>query len=130
MKYGRYGFPKQKHVYFDGKALRWRAGTKHGNNKKKRIILVDSQGHAADVEIQAGYRDPKSVFKRFKVMQEFELLSFRIIQKLKNGKNGRDLCLQAANKEEMERFVNNIEIVLADLRQKQIEAEKEEQKKE
>lgn len=31
LKYGRFGFPKQKHVFFDGKAIRWRPNTQEGH---------------------------------------------------------------------------------------------------
>ena len=31
LKYGKFGYPKQKHVYFDGERLRWRANTNEGH---------------------------------------------------------------------------------------------------
>lgn len=31
LKYGKYGYPKQKHVFFDGKSIKWRANTKEGH---------------------------------------------------------------------------------------------------
>mmetsp|Transcript_28742 Transcript_28742/g.43406 ORF Transcript_28742/g.43406 Transcript_28742/m.43406 type:complete len:108 (+) Transcript_28742:1529-1852(+) len=90
LKYGKYGVPKQKHVFFDGKAIRWRPNTTEGHikiekstvvaaNKKKKITLIEASGRAADIEFDEGTRNSKSVFKRFKVAPEIELLSFRII---------------------------------------------------
>ena len=31
LKYGKYGYPKQKHIYFDGKSIRWRPNTLEGH---------------------------------------------------------------------------------------------------
>lgn len=36
LKYGNFGYPKQKHVYFDGTAIRWRANTKEGHKKLEK----------------------------------------------------------------------------------------------
>ena len=36
LKYGTFGYPKQKHVYFDGSAIRWRANTKEGHKKLEK----------------------------------------------------------------------------------------------
>ena len=114
LKYGRHGFPKQKHVFFDGKAIKWRANTKEGHKKvekssvgaakKKGISLVDCNG---ELIFTIGDRTNK-VFKNFKVDKEREELSFTISSKNKNGKIGYTLNLQAATKQEMYMFISDL----------------------
>ena len=72
LKYGKFGYPKQKHVFFDGREVKWRANTKEGHNKieksqvgankKKGVSLVESGG-VIDVQYGRG----NAIFKRFKV---------------------------------------------------------------
>jgi hypothetical protein len=86
-------------VFFDGKAIKWRANTQEGHNrvekssfgasKKKGISLVDSEG---EIEIKLG-RLTKT-FKSFKVDKERDDLSFTISAKdKKKGKNSYELNL-------------------------------------
>ena len=76
LKYGAFGYPKQKHVYFDGVSLRWRASTKEGHagiakstevNSGKCINLKESEG-----EIEVTYGRKTKAFKRFSVSSEDE----------------------------------------------------------
>ena len=87
LKYGAWGYPKQKHVFLAGKSIKWRANTKEGH---KRIEKSTGQPNRSDkgdggkaihltegkLVIQRG-RDNK-IFKRFKVSKEDEELSFSI----------------------------------------------------
>ena len=54
------------------------------------------------------------MFKNFKVDKERETLSFTISAKMKNGKQGYELNLQAATVEEMQQFVDNLQIIMKD----------------
>lgn len=99
LKYGRYGYPKQKHVYFDGSALRWRANTKEGhkgiekssNFRRGQGKKIDLTGSNGEYEIVTG-REGKS-FARFRVSKEDEALSFTLRVKNKQNELSRDLCL-------------------------------------
>lgn len=52
--------------------------------------------------------------KQFIVDKEREDLSFTICAKTKSGKPGYELSLQASTKEEMLKFVNNLNIIKKD----------------
>ena len=121
LKYGKFGLPKQKHVFFDGKSIKWRANIKEGHkmvekssygaSKKKGISLVETEG---EINIQIG-RHTK-IFKSFKVDKEREEVSFTI-----TGKKGRktyELNLQAATKEDMHEFIANLLIICKDFKPK------------
>lgn len=105
LKYGRYGFPKQKHVFFDGEAIRWRPNTQEGHKavvkssrdkSEKGISLVDSKG-----KIIFSFGRKSESLKRFRVDKEREDLSFTISAETKSGKLGYQLGLQASTKSEM-----------------------------
>lgn len=124
MKYGKWGFPKQKHVFWDGKALKWRANTKEGHkkvekssigaSKKKGIHLLDSEGK---LQIKTGRQT--RAFKRFKVDDERKETSFTIAAWNKTkGKWGYELNLQAASVEEKNQFLANLLIIAKDFRPK------------
>jgi len=73
LKYGQYGYPKQKHVYFDGKAIRWRPNTKEGHKKIEKSTATSNKKKA--INFDDGYLKIKrnregKAFKRFKVKEE------------------------------------------------------------
>jgi hypothetical protein len=119
LKYGRFGFPKQKHVFFDGKAIKWRPNTQEGHNKvekstkggasRKGVSLVDAKG-----QITFTFGRTSKALKAFKVDLDREELSFTISAKSKSGKAGYELSLQASTKEEIYQFVNNLNIIKKD----------------
>lgn len=88
--------------------MRWRPNTKEGHKKIEKSTAASKSKKAIFFEdefpiIKIG-RESK-VFARFKVTDEQKALSFSII-----GKK-RELCLEAANKEEMYQFINTIKLV-------------------
>ena len=58
-------------------------------------------------------RKNNKIFNRYKVSQEQELLSFTIQVKAKGeNKMSKELCLQAATKDEMDNFIENLKLVI------------------
>ena len=53
-------------------------------------------------------------FKRYKVAPEIHDLSFSIAVQDRKGKIGKELCLEAASKQEMMQFVNNLKTIAKD----------------
>ena len=86
-----------------------------GSLKKKGISLIDSNG---ELIFTIGDRNSKN-FKNFKVDKEREEMSFSITSKIKGGKkDGYTLTLQAATRQEMLQFVNNLQIIMKDFQVK------------
>ena len=125
LKYGRFGFPKQKHVFFDGKAIRWRPNTQEGHKQvekssqdksKKCVSLFDSKG-----DIQFSFGRTSKALKQFTVDEDRQELSFTISAKTKSGKQGYELSLQASTQAEMLQFVDNLQIVMKDFQPKTVD---------
>ena len=77
LKFGKFGFPKQKHVFFDGKSIKWRPNTQEGHkkvekssfgaSKRKGISLQDSNG-----QLVFKFGRTTKVLKKFKANSESE----------------------------------------------------------
>ena len=39
LKYGRFGNPKQKHIFFDGKGLKWKPNNQENHSKMEKSSL-------------------------------------------------------------------------------------------
>ena len=77
-------------------------------NQNKFISFADSNG----ILIVKYGRKNNKIFNRYKVSHEQELLSFSIQVKAKGDKMSKELCLQASTKDEMDRFIENLKLVI------------------
>ena len=97
LKYGKFGYPKQKHVYFDGERLRWRANTNEGHSH------VEKSGELTRNFVKDKYIPMSDAHKDYGDLKFFNDVWERTILRPRRGQDSK-----ASDEEEADIWVGTI----------------------